>query len=285
VARVATWDDLLARDRAVMVLNGDSARLPVPDASIDAVVTDPPYFDFVHYSELSDFFFAWLSPVLAQRYPWMQRPDSSDKGEVQHKDPHVFARQLSLVFAECRRVLKDDGVLAFSFHHSRAEGWAAIYEAVKNAGFEVVAAHPVHAELRGASPKNATKSPISIDAILVCKKHTMAEHRLSERAAIDEAEKLVSRLESNGYRVLSRTLRARDNGAADSIRCLRGAKRRTTPRIKPTSGRESLRLSALRGLSAAPLGRRKRSRHWKMHEGEHHFSPSGSTSRRPRRTT
>jgi putative DNA methylase len=203
VAHVATWEDLLARDRAVMILNGDSARLPVPDASIDAVVTDPPYFDFVHYSELSDFFFAWLSPVLAQRYPWMQRPDSSDKGEVQHKDPHVFARQLSLVFAECRRVLKDDGVLAFSFHHSRAEGWAAIYEAVKNAGFEVVAAHPVHAELRGASPKNATKSPISIDAILVCKKHTMAEHRLSERAAIDEAEKLVSRLESNGYRVSS----------------------------------------------------------------------------------
>jgi len=54
---------------------------------------------------------------------------------------------------------------------------------------------------------------------------------------------------------LSRTLRARDNGAADSIRCLRGAKRRTTTRIKPTSGRESLRLSALRGLSAAPLGK------------------------------
>ena len=34
----------------------------------------------------------------------------------------------------------------------------------------------------------------------------------------------------------------------------KAAKRRTTPRIKPTSGRESLRLSALRGLSAAPLG-------------------------------
>ena len=54
--------------------------------------------------------------------------------------------------------------------------------------------------------------------------------------------------------LLSRTLRARDNGAADGIRCLRGAKRRTTTRIKPTPGRESLRLFRPRGLSAAPLG-------------------------------
>jgi putative DNA methylase len=201
VAQVSAWGDLLAHDRAVMVLNGDSARLPVPDASVDAVVTDPPYFDFVHYSELSDFFFAWLSPALASRYPWMKRPDSSDKGEVQHKNPHVFANQLSRVFTECCRVLKDDGVLAFSFHHSRAEGWAAIYEAVASAGFEVVAAHPVHAELRGASPKNAAKNPISIDAILVCKKRFTNRQGLGGNTAVNNAEQLVNQLESNGYRV------------------------------------------------------------------------------------
>lgn len=37
-------------------MNGDSSKLPVPAGTVDAVVTDPPYFDFVHYSELSDFF-------------------------------------------------------------------------------------------------------------------------------------------------------------------------------------------------------------------------------------
>ena len=123
VAQVSSWKELQKATRGVMVLNGDSARLPVPDGTVDAVITDPPYFDFVHYSELSDFFFAWLSPVLRARYPWMKRPDSSDKGEVQQKDPRVFAKLLGGVFAECRRVLKDDGVLAFSFHHSRPEGW------------------------------------------------------------------------------------------------------------------------------------------------------------------
>jgi len=169
---VASWDELLTTNQGLLVLNGDSSQLPVPDSSIDAVITDPPYFDFVHYSELSDFFFAWLSPVLKSRYPWFAREDSSDKGEVQHKDPRTFARQLASVFSECCRVLKDDGVLAFSFHHSRAEGWAAIYEAITNAGFEVAAAHPVHAEFRAASPKTAAKDPISLDAILVCKKRT-----------------------------------------------------------------------------------------------------------------
>lgn len=167
---VERWEPLQEDARAIMVLNGDSATLPVPDASVDAVVTDPPYFDFVHYSELSDFFFAWLSPAISHRYAWMQREDSSDGGEVQHKDPRTFARQLGRVFSECCRVLKPEGVLAFSFHHSRADGWAAIYEAIEEAGLAVVAAHPVHAELRASSPKSAAKDPISLDAILVCRK-------------------------------------------------------------------------------------------------------------------
>lgn len=200
---VSTWEELLAHDSAVMVLNGDSAHLPVPDESIDAVVTDPPYFDFVHYSELSDFFFAWLAPVLASRYPWMKRLDSSDKGEVQHKNSGVFANQLSRVFTECHRVLKNEGVLAFSFHHSRAEGWAAVYTAITNAGFGVIAAHPVHSELRSASSKNAAKNPISIDAILICKKRSTSEKYLGANTAISEYKKLVKQFESNGYKISS----------------------------------------------------------------------------------
>lgn len=166
-----SWQELeAAKGSAALILNGNSAVLPIPDRSVDAVITDPPYFDFVHYSELSDFFFAWLAPALKITYPWFGRQDSSAEGEVQDKDPRTFARHLGLVFAEGRRVLKDDGVLAFSFHHSRPEGWAAIYCALADAGMSVVAAHPVHAELRAASPKSAAKDPISLDAILVCRK-------------------------------------------------------------------------------------------------------------------
>lgn len=200
--RVDTWAELEAADHGLLILNGDSSKLPMPAGSVDAVVTDPPYFDFVHYSELSDFFFAWLSPVLRQRYSWMAREDSSDLGEVQHKDPRVFARQLASVFTEACRVLKDDGVLAFSFHHSRAEGWAAIYEAINKAGLAVVAAHPVHAELRAASPKTAAKDPISLDAILVCRKKAFALHQSPAIQGVHQTvDALSSRLQAAGLRI------------------------------------------------------------------------------------
>jgi len=165
------WSDMQGTSQSVMILNGDSASLPIPDGSVDAVVTDPPYFDFVHYSELSDFFFAWLSPVLAGRYTWMSRLNCSDQGEVQHTDPEIFSRQLARVFSECHRVLKPDGLLTFTFHHSRPDGWAAIYKAIKESGFAFVAFYPVHGEFRVSSSKSATKDPISLDAILVCRKY------------------------------------------------------------------------------------------------------------------
>jgi putative DNA methylase len=200
--RVASWDELITTDQGLMILNGDSSQLPVPDGSVDAIITDPPYFDFVHYSELSNFFFAWLAPVLKSRYPWFNRMDSSDKGEVQHKDPRVFAKQLASVFSECCRVLKDDGVLAFSFHHSRAEGWAAIYEAITSAGLAVVAAHPVHAELRVASPKTAAKDPISLDAILVCKKGApLFAPQFDQCTIIDRSAALASKLQGAGMSI------------------------------------------------------------------------------------
>jgi putative DNA methylase len=100
---VETWAELATTTHGLLILNGDSSKLPVPTKSVDAVVTDPPYFDFVHYSELSDFFFAWLSPVLRDHYPWMDCKDSSNPGEVQHKDPRVFARQLAAVLSEADR--------------------------------------------------------------------------------------------------------------------------------------------------------------------------------------
>jgi len=200
---VSDWEDLMRASQGVMVLNGDSAKLPIPDEAIDAVVTDPPYFDFVHYSELSDFFYAWLSPVLSDRYPWMARRDSSDPGEVQHKDARAFSRQLARVFSECHRVLKPDGVLAFTFHHSRPEGWAAIYDAIETAGLAVVAAHPVHGELRGSSPKAAAKEPISLDAILVCKKRSVVRRGSGQVSSIHRINEIEAELTGCGM-MLSR---------------------------------------------------------------------------------
>jgi putative DNA methylase len=188
-----------------MLLNGDSSSLPLPGASIDAVVTDPPYFDFVHYSELSDFFFAWLSPALRRSTPSFDRVDSSHEGEVQDRDPDVFSEKISRVFAECNRVLKDHGMLVFTFHHSATSGWLAIYKALARAGFVVAAAHPIKAEMSVGSPKSSAKEPINLDAILVCRKKSgtaLSENDVAARV-INDSSALFSSFSAIG-RQLSR---------------------------------------------------------------------------------
>src|SRR5690606_16435522 len=90
------------------------------------------------------------------------------KGEVQDTDVDRFATKLQAVFRECHRVLKDDGLLVFSYHHSRDEGWTSVCDAVLGAGFSFVAAQPVKAEMSVAAPKTQAKEPIDIDVMLVC---------------------------------------------------------------------------------------------------------------------
>ena len=197
----STWDEFAAEPRRALVLNGDSACLSIPDQSVDAVVTDPPYFDFVHYSELSDFFYAWLAPNISDRYPFFNRSSSYHEGEVQNKDPEEFAANLGRVFKECHRVLKNDGVLTFSFHHSRPEGWAAIYQALRSASFSVTAVHPVHAEMSVASPKSSAREPINLDMILVCKKSTAQQFVPRDPTIKEQAEHLKRQLEQAGLQV------------------------------------------------------------------------------------
>ncbi|MFM5115115.1 DNA methyltransferase [Aeromonas hydrophila] len=165
-----TWEEFSNSSHNAMILNGDSSSLPIPDSSVDAVVTDPPYFDFVHYSELSDFFYAWLTNSIGHEYPYLSRLNSSHENEVQDRDNENFTRKICSIFKECNRVLKEDGLLCFSYHHSTIEGWMAIYNSVTEAGFDIVAAHPVKAEMSVASPKSSAKEPINLDAILICKK-------------------------------------------------------------------------------------------------------------------
>jgi len=165
-----TFDVLGSEESKALLFCGDSSHLALPDQSIDLVVTDPPYFDFVHYSELADFFYSWLRLGLQQTRGEFGPETTRHSQEVQQRDARAFSIALGRVFLECTRVLKPEGLLVFSFHHSRNEGWEAIGQAIFEANLEVVAAHPIKAEMSGASPKSQAASPINYDAILVCKR-------------------------------------------------------------------------------------------------------------------
>ena len=155
-------------ERAIYLSCGDSADTGLPDRSIDLIVTDPPFFDNVHYSELADFFHAWQQ--LAPDSPTAAPGSTRGPRRSRTRTPVSFAAKLQGVFRECRRILKDDGLLVFTYHHSRDEGWKALAEAVLGAGFAVVNSQPVKAEMSVATPKSQAKEPIQLDIIIVCRK-------------------------------------------------------------------------------------------------------------------
>ena len=162
-------DTFFSNKANVLLLNGDSSVLDLPAKSVDAVITDPPYFDFINYSELSDFFYGWLK-ILNSEDPWFEKNNSRRVNEVQNQDMGTFARLLEGVFRKCFYVLKDNGRLSFSFHHSKPDGWVSIANALKNSGFYVFEAIPVYSELMASNPKNSASEPICLDIIFVCGK-------------------------------------------------------------------------------------------------------------------
>lgn len=186
---------------AVYLSCGDSAATDLPDASVDLVVTDPPFFDNVHYSELADFFHVWQRLYFgdgASEADSTRRPE-----EVQDTDASAFAEKLRSVFLECFRVLRDDGLLVFSYHHSRDDGWNALVHAVLGAGFTVVQAHPVKAEMSGATPKNQARSPIDLDVLIVCRKRQVVDKSVAEphealNIAVEETRRKVRRFNAQG---------------------------------------------------------------------------------------
>ena len=153
---------------SVSISCGDSAGTGLPPGSVDLVVTDPPFFDNVHYSELADFFHAWQS--LHPRGFVVSDKTTRSWAEVQDGDAERFAGKLQAVLSECRRILKPDGLLIFSYHHSRADGWEALAQSIWGSGFFVSQTHPVYAELSASTPKSKANEPVLVDAVIVCRK-------------------------------------------------------------------------------------------------------------------
>jgi len=175
---------------------GNSADTDLPDQSVDAVITDPPFFDNVHYSQLADFFHVWQRHILGASDSHSTR----SVHEVQHSDAAEFEDRLGAVWKECCRVLKDSGLLVFTYHHSRHDGWRSVLSALLSSGFVIVAVHPIKSEMSVATPKVQAKEPIDYDVIVVCRKGKRKAGRLPIpfesilASAIEDAGEQISRL-------------------------------------------------------------------------------------------
>jgi putative DNA methylase len=176
-----TWHGLESPDQEAYVATGDAAATDLPDGSVALVVTDPPYVDNVHYSELADFFHSWMRLIRPYaEYP--ERSSTRDDREVQNRSADAFNGMIVNVWRECRRVLRDDGLLVFSFHQARTSGWSAVMSSLAAAGFVVTAIRPVVAEVTTSLTKTAAIEPNRIDVIVACRKAAAAPVRTPGQA-------------------------------------------------------------------------------------------------------
>lgn len=171
---VQTFDELANVDHAALLACTTSEDLSfVPEKSVDAVITDPPYFDNIQYSELADFFYVWLQLGLKELYPQFDNEMIMNARELVHNEPmgktvDFFNEGLRKVFSECHRVLKDEGFLIFTFHHNQLRAWENIGTVLLNAGFYISATPVVRSE--GKSGFHSSKGNIKYDCVLVCRK-------------------------------------------------------------------------------------------------------------------
>ncbi|MDQ7793821.1 MAG: DUF1156 domain-containing protein [bacterium] len=168
---------LLPGERRPLISCGDAASLAVKDGSAHLVCVDPPYYDNVMYSELSDFFYVWLKRSLGGICPDLFGGELTPKGAEAVANParsgsrrvagDDYRQKMTACFREMRRLLRPDGLLTVMFTHKRVEAWDTLAAALLEAGLGVRAAWPVRTE-SAHSLHQAGKQAAGCTVLLVC---------------------------------------------------------------------------------------------------------------------
>jgi len=198
------------------VTNGDARLLDLDDASVDAVVFDPPYHKNVNYAELSDFFYVWLkrtagyvldddlftehltdkvNEAIASPARFKAQANAANAGR-NRRGKRVSADSLATddyqtkmneIFQECRRVIKPDGIMVVMFTHRSNDAWNAMSIGLIEAGFNITRTWPVKTEAESSihiRNKAAARSTI----LLVCRPAEERKPKPWHRVARDVAD-------------------------------------------------------------------------------------------------
>jgi len=156
-----------------------ATSLSFADNSLDAILTDPPYYDNVPYAALSDFFYVWLKRCVGDLFPDLLStpvvPKSNEaimeptRHETKEDAKAFFEEMLSKSFQEMYRVLKPDGIAVIVYAHKTTQGWETMLNALIDAGFVVTASWPIHTEMK-TRLRAAQSAALASSIYMVCRK-------------------------------------------------------------------------------------------------------------------
>lgn len=170
--------------KQVTVLNGSAANMSIPDESADVICVDPPYYNNVQYAELSDYFYVWQKRTFRDLYPDIFGRRLTNKNDEAVANPvrdgsakeanEVYEKRMSEIFAECRRVMKYDGVLTMMFTHKKQEAWETLTRALIENGWIISSSFPVDSEA-SVSMHQRDMAAAASSIFLACRKRDMED--------------------------------------------------------------------------------------------------------------
>jgi putative DNA methylase len=129
-----------ATESGVTIVQGSSERILLRDRSASLILTDPPYYDCVRYGELASLFLSWMPlfgiAAKAGRFDLQREAVPSRFGR---QDGATYEEKLCYIFAECSRVIAEDGRLILTYHSGELRAWSALGNALATNGFRIMA--------------------------------------------------------------------------------------------------------------------------------------------------
>lgn len=177
-----------SKAKPAKVLHGSAANLSVENKSVDIICVDPPYYNNVQYAELSDYFYVWQKRTFGELYPDIFNRRLTNKRDEAVANPVrdgstkaanvAYEQRMGEIFAECRCVLKDDGILTMMFTHKTQDAWETLTRSLVLNGWTIASTFPVESEVSNSMhQKDMAAAATSI--FIACRKRDMEEREPS----------------------------------------------------------------------------------------------------------
>lgn len=147
---------------------GDSYNVlkNIEDCSVDMIITDPPYGNIIQYGDLSEVWVSWLEHFNPKYYIEHKKEVIVNKNKNQRK----YESDLSKIFLELNRVIKNTGYMVLTFNSNNNDDWLSLFNALKNSKF-LIDKVILQKNKRSSEANVAAKEGIAIsDYYLICKK-------------------------------------------------------------------------------------------------------------------